>query len=252
MVKWRLMLTTLPFVFVLVAIKLGMNVGLNFDGMIEFSSIAVILTGGIFLIGFMLAGTMTDYKESEKFPGEIACSLEAIEEGLSHIAAAKQNVQVSETRTWIKELADTLNDWFYKKVKTDTVYDMLSQISRKAQPLDSTALAVRVQNELHALRKIVTRIEVISRTSFIQSGYALLDTIVVLVLLLLMVSKFDSILSEAIVTSFVSMIYIYMVRLIRDIDDPFEYEEGKEKGSAEVALFPLDEFRQRIQNRISL
>jgi len=249
MIKWRLMLTTLPFVLVLVAAKLGMDTGLHFGGMIEFSDIAIILTGGIFLIGFMLAGTMTDYKESEKLPGEMACSMEAMEEGLCHIAAAKQNIQASDARKWIRDLTDVINDWLYKKVKTDKVYAMLSQISDKIEPLDSTVLAVRVQNEIHSLRRMITRIDVISRTSFIQSGYALMDTIVALVLILLLIAKFDSLLSEGIVTAFVSLIYIYMVRLIRDIDDPFEYEEGKAKGAAEADLFPMEEFRQRVKSR---
>src|ERR1700712_1497500 len=32
----------------------------------------------IFMLGFLLSGTIADYKESERLPGELACSLEAI------------------------------------------------------------------------------------------------------------------------------------------------------------------------------
>jgi hypothetical protein len=249
MIKWRLMITTLPIVIILTAIKIGMDLGFNFAGLIKFSDIAIILTGGVFLIGFMLAGVLADFKESEKLPGDIMASLEVIDEGLCHISAAKQNVQVPEIRRWVMELADVIDDWLYKKVKSDKVYEAISQLSGKVRPLDSTALGIRVLNELNALRKTVTRIDVISRTSFLQSGYALLDSIVGLVLLLVMVSKFDSQISEGMVTFFVSLIYIYMIRLIRDIDDPFEYREGGQKGAAEVELFPLKEFRQRLQGR---
>ena len=58
--------------------------------------------------------------------------------------------------------------------------------------------------------------------------------------------RFGSTVSEIVVCSFVALIYIYMVRLIRDIDDPFEYEENGSKGAAEVELFPLEEFRERL------
>jgi hypothetical protein len=249
MVKWRLMLTTIPIVLVLTAVKIGMDLGLNFSGVIKFSDIAIILTGGVFLIGFMLAGVLTDYKESEKLPGELVCSLEVIDEGLCHIAKFKQNVQVQDIRRWVTDLSNVIHDWLYRKIKSDKVYEAIAEMSGNVQPLDSTAMGIRVLNELNALRKTVTRIDVISRTSFLQSGYALLDTIVGLVILLVMASKFDTLLSEGIVTTFVSLIYIYMIRLIRDIDDPFEYEEEKLKGAAEVDLFPLEEFRQRLKNR---
>jgi hypothetical protein len=40
--------------------------------------VASILTGIIFLLGVMLAGVLTDYKESEKIPSELANSLSSI------------------------------------------------------------------------------------------------------------------------------------------------------------------------------
>ena len=250
MIKWRLMLKTLPLVALITAIKIGLDFGLKFSGMIKFSDVAIIMTGGIFLMGFMLAGVLADYKESEKLPGELVCSMEVIDEGLCHIGIAKQNIQLSEIRKMVMGLADLINYWLNKKVKSDKVFDAIAQISVKVQPLDSTAISVRVLNELNTLRKTVMRIDVIKRTSFLQSGYALLDTIVVLVLVLLMFSKFETVISEGIVTFFVSLVYVYMIRLIRDIDDPFEYEEGKQSQAADVDLFPLEEFRKRLQARM--
>ena len=79
-VKWKLMLTTLPITLFILLLKLGIVHGLNYDGLVKFSEIGLVITGGIFLIGFMLAGTMADYKESEKIPSEIACAIETIED----------------------------------------------------------------------------------------------------------------------------------------------------------------------------
>lgn len=249
MIKWRLMLTTLPMVVIFIGIKLGVQFGTGFSGAIRFADIAIVLTGGIFLIGFMLAGTMSDYKESEKLPGEITSALEGIRDGLRHIAASKQNITEEEIRSTVLDLTNTIRGWLYRKAAATDVQEKIASLAAKLQPLDNTALGVRVQNELHAIRKATTRIDVIVRTSFLQSGYALMDSIVALVLVLLAIAKFDTIMSEVIVCSFVSLIYIYMVRLIRDIDDPFEYEEGKSKGAAEVDLFPLEEFKARLEKR---
>jgi hypothetical protein len=251
MLKWKLMLTTIPFVVVLVVVKLVLDLIFQVGGFIKFSDIAIVLTGGVFLIGFMLAGTMADYKEAERLPGELVCSLEAIEEGLCHIAVAKQNIGTQDAHKWVLELTHTVRDWLYGKLKSDKVYEAVSAISTKVQQLDATAIGVRVQNELHVLRRNITRIDVIVRTSFIQSGYALLDTIVLLVIVFVMLSKFETALSEGIVTAFVSLVYIYMVRLIRDIDNPFEYKEGKQKGATEVDLFPLSEYLERLEKRAS-
>ena len=46
------------------------------------------------------------------------------------------------------------------------------------------------------------------------------------------------------------LVNIYMYRLIRDVDDPFEYEDGKEPGVTEIPLFPITEYRERLQSRI--
>ena len=80
MLKWKLMLTTLPLVIAVTGLKAFLDFGLNFTGVVEFSDVGVVLTGAVFLTGFLLAGTMADYKESEKLPGDLSTTLETIEE----------------------------------------------------------------------------------------------------------------------------------------------------------------------------
>jgi predicted membrane protein len=84
MLKWRLLLTTLPVVAAVVSLKVLLDSVFRFNGIIDFTDIALVLTGGIFLIGFMLAGTMADYKESEKLPAELAAQLETLEDSIEH------------------------------------------------------------------------------------------------------------------------------------------------------------------------
>lgn len=83
MIKWRLMLTCLPITLAVVLLKIGVVKGLGYVGLVDFSDIGLVITGGIFLIGFMLAGTMADYKESEKIPAHMANSFESIEDTLT-------------------------------------------------------------------------------------------------------------------------------------------------------------------------
>ena len=58
MLKWKLIVTTLPFVVVAVAVKAFLQFGLHWEGIVDFSDISVVLTGAVFLIGFMLSGAL--------------------------------------------------------------------------------------------------------------------------------------------------------------------------------------------------
>jgi uncharacterized protein YqhQ len=72
---------------------------------------------------------------------------------------------------------------------------------------------------------------------------------VVVIIFLLMISKFKSVVAELVICAFVTLIYVYMIKLIRDIDDPFEYSGTG--GAADVSLFPLVEFEERIAQRVN-
>ncbi len=90
----------------------------------------------------------------------------------------------------------------------------------------------------------------ISRTGFLAPGYALLEVLIACIILILMIAKFKSTGAELVITFFVTLIYIYMYRLIKDVDDPFEYSESGEPGATEVPLFPLEEYMARLKSRI--
>ena len=42
-----------------------------------------------------------------------------------------------------------------------------------------------------------------------------------------------------------------MYRLIKDIDDPFDYDVNGASGAAEIELYPLFEYRARLEERIA-
>ena len=78
--KWRLMLSTLPLVAAILVGKFILQFALGLQGFVDFSDVGIVLTAGVFLLGFLLAGTMADYKEAEKIPAELASTLETLEE----------------------------------------------------------------------------------------------------------------------------------------------------------------------------
>jgi hypothetical protein len=252
MVKWKLMVATMPYVGAAVACKLILENVAHFPGIIEFSDVGIVLNGGVFLIGFMLAGTLTDFKESERLPADMACSLEAIEEAFVQASVGRQAIDVTAGRRAVLNVATTLNAWLHKKTEKSAPFEALSRLADALYVIEGHGAgphATRGLRDLSALRRTISRIDVISRTGFIASGYALLEVIAIAIVFLIMLSKFKSLVAELVLCAFVTLIYVYMIKLIRDIDDPFDYSETG--GAAEVNLFPLVEYQARLEGRLA-
>ncbi len=252
--KWKLMLTTLPFVAAVTALKAGVQFGLGFEGVVEFGDVGVVLTAAVFLTGFLLAGTMADYKESEKLPGDVATTLETIEELFVLATTNRPGLEVRALQRHVLTLTDAVREWLVKKRTTAQVFEALSAMNGVIQQLEAGGAgpyASRAVPQLLMLRRAVSRIDVISRTGFLPPAYALLEVLLTMILGLLLVAKFKNPVAEFILVPFVSLVNIYMLRLIKDIDDPFDFlPDGRKRGGAEVDLFPLEEYRARLASRV--
>ena len=80
MLRWKLLVTTLPFVVVVLILVVIRDAVLHIPALLDFGDIAPILTGAALLIGFMLSGVMADYKESERLPAQLVGALMALED----------------------------------------------------------------------------------------------------------------------------------------------------------------------------
>ena len=109
----------------------------------------------------------------------------------------------------------------------------------------------RAVPQLLMLRRSLSRIDVIVRTGFRPPAYALQEVLIVMIISLMMIARFKSVVAECLLVPFVSLVNIYMLRLIKDVDNPFDFEAGaRDHTSGEVALFPLDEYRERLAARL--
>jgi hypothetical protein len=252
MLKWRLLVTTLPFVAVALGLKLALSRWLGFQGLIEFSDMSLVLTAGTFLTGFMLAGTLSDYKEAEKLPAELACVLESIEENFAQAAAGRPTIDLQEQRRAVLETGTVLWDWLHRKRSSDDMFAALERLGDRITDLENHGAgphASRALREVHNLRRAATRISVISRTGFVAAGYALLEVLTLMIIGMTVVGRFKNFLTEVVLVPFITLIFVYMLRLIRDLDDPFDYAPDGSRGSVEVELFPLKEYLARLRSR---
>ena len=253
MIKWKLMLTTLPITLIFVLLKLYIVHGLQYEGLVRFSDIGLVITGGIFLIGFMLAGTMADYKESEKLPAELACAIETIEDTLLLGHSFKGGFDLSEARKQLNEVTESIINWFKFGGSEEEVFRRINSITSIALTMEKAsvgAICARITGEQHNLRKLFSRINVIKKTGFLVTGYALLEVLSVIIIGLLLVSNFENDTIAIIIVSFLTQIFVYMLRLIRDVDQPFEYSPNGVVRAADIDLFPLLDYDARAKKRI--
>jgi hypothetical protein len=78
-----------------------------------------IVAANVFLMSFLLSGVLTDYKESERLPGELAASLEAIADEVSVLYSSKKAPAAEECLREVLAVGEALMRWFYKQERTE-------------------------------------------------------------------------------------------------------------------------------------
>ena len=231
-------------------------VGFHITELIELSDITIIFTGAFFVFGLLLAATMTDFKESEKIPGEVASNLEAIKDWiyLAFKAPRTKGLPLSEEeldkkmlRNELVSLTDGIIQWIYSQKKdSKEIFPLLRKGNEIAyyfaeRGVDKEAIK-GIQENTNAMRKQLTRAYSISRNNFIKPAYILLKSILIIVFLLLLITKFKTFSADCFVTTAISFLLSYLYLLIVGLDDPFNIS----KGDTEVDLKPIDRFKQRL------
>lgn len=63
-------------------------------------------------------------------------------------------------------------------------------------------------------------------------------------------ANFATLAAELFLVCAITFLVTYLVLLIRDLDDPFDYDENGRRGSAEVSLAPLDWLVRRMAEEL--
>jgi hypothetical protein len=256
---WRLFWACLPVALVLTGVKLALEPLLGFKGLIEYNSdLNVLFTALVFIMGFILAGTIVDFKEAERLPGEIACQLEIMEDWFVEAAVmAERTPGYPAHAPTRRELLETVRGstqdvlaWMAGSDKrSEDIFPAVKRLDEQVKRMEAAGLdkiTVRMLGDINQLRKGVTRVYTIARTEFMGSAYALFEFFLAFVFVLLLLCTFRSPIVAGVVTSFLSLTYWYLYRLIRDIDNPFDFG----RGHTEVSLQPLERYALRIEARV--
>jgi hypothetical protein len=248
--RWRLVLRVAPIVAVVAVVKVAFH-ELGWDE-VELNPLYTgLVAANVFLLGFLLAGTLADYKESEKMPGDVAASVETIADECLILYRDKQAAPALECVRHLDELARSLLEWLRGRRQTDEVFQALSGLNQHFlafEPLTQPNFIVRLKQEQSAIRRMVIRIQTIRETSFVGAGYAIAEMATLLLVIGLLLVDIGSFFDALFLICIITFLLVYMIFLIRDLDNPFDYAGGA-NGAAEVSLHPIEQLERRLAQR---
>ena len=245
MKKWGLIFKVLIIVSILLVIKIFI---IRFDLDVASASplITALVGGVIFTIAIIFTGTLTDYKESEKIPGEMATSIKALyrDSMIIHLSDEKINADM---RVHIRELLNVINSnfrkncWDLKEINTsmNAINRDIDRLSEKNVP---PQFLVKLRSELTSIDRFANRIQTIIETSFIPAAYAIAELAVFAVLLVLLFVKTEAFYEGLALIGATSSLLIGLIMLIKDMDNPFEAGRNSYADVDLSILFELDKY----------
>lgn len=253
--QYYLVLAVLPLCVLVGALKYIFSYySLDFLPRSSMPIITSVLAGIVFFFGFILAGIISDYKEAEKMPIEITGSLYSIWREARNLPSEPFYSDVSKNVEHnILSFIEIFKTKYLIQKNTDSVLDSIDSFSEHFIKMDgkvSPPLMARMRHEQANLFKCVMKIAAIRETSFSKTAQALVKSLGLFFTIILMLIKLEHVLQGVLLIIFYSFILLSIIILIRDMDDPFEYEEGKEVID-EVDFNILYNFSYRIKNNIN-
>ncbi|MFA5746955.1 MAG: hypothetical protein WC926_02670 [Candidatus Paceibacterota bacterium] len=248
--KFKLAMRVLPILFIVAILKIIVHYyGLEFLALN--TVFTALISANIFLIGFNISGVLADFKEGEKLPGELASNIEAIADECVYVYKGKKAEAGREGFLYCVEFTDKTLDWLYKRVRTRTIMKMIASFTDRflaLEPFSQASSVSRLKHGQSEIRKATLRIHAIREIRFSEAAYTIAEIITFMLTAGMIFLKFDPFYEGVFLTIFVSFILIYMLLLIRDLDDPFAYYD-KKHSIEEVSLHSLENLKIRLEER---
>ena len=248
----RLFYRVLPYILALVIAKLVLH---RFN--LELLSINAIFSGligaNVFLMGFLLSGVLSDYKESERLPGDMAAMLATLADEFQSIHQRSRAPAALAALEYLHALGRTIHQWLHKTDRSRTVMGQISGLNDHflaLEPHTQANFIARLKQEQSALRRIIIRIHTIRETDFISSGYFIARTTTSFLLVGLVSARIEPFYESLFFLVVVSYLLLFLQFLIRDLDNPFGYNEAE--SSEDVSVKPLEDALADLQSRVAL
>lgn len=206
-----------------------------------------VISGVIFVIGFLLSATIADYKESERIPADIASTLEGMYEDALSIEQNYPKFKADKYREQLYAIArGYLVDLRSRSRKSTTRTELHNLNTLHAQMETAGVPAnfiVKLKQQQTVLLRHLFRVNYIQRITFVPSANILAWSIVVLAAILLLMTNMDPFVAGVVISGAIMFILAYVLQLISVIRTPF-HAEGKTRD--DVSLFLIERARDHL------
>jgi hypothetical protein len=242
--KWGLIIKASLFIIPLLGLKSVLHF-LNLEVISVGPVITALVAGVFFVIAIILSGVLSDFKESEKIPGELTVSIEALYKDTWLLG---NDGAVAEMLKHVRELTHIITTNFERKgswklTEVNAVIDQIDEDIRNFAGGNSpTALMLKLRNELGNIKRLSNRVEVIKEVSFLPTGHAIAEFATGCALLVMLLLKIEPFYEGLVLSGAIAIILISVVLLIKDMDNPFE-------GYAKIDLSHLHKLDKYLDSR---
>jgi len=247
--KWSIAFRILPVVAIFAVLKF-LSHRYSFDIMQLNGLFTTLVAGTIFLIGFLITGVLADYKESEKIPSEIAASLKSLFDDAYILYKSRNSEAARQLMAFQKTFVNSLIDWHYKKERTVAILSKVGMMSDYFSAIDKEGIQpnyiIKMRIEQDKIRNMILRIDTIRDTEFIGSSYAIVEAMWFAIALGLVIINIEPFYASLFFTALVMFLLSYMLLLIKDLDNPFDYYTHGE-GGTKISLKPVRDLETALK-----
>jgi hypothetical protein len=224
--NYRVALDTAVIVGAIVGLR-AVLFALGADGMSLSPLTSSIVAGGVFVMGLVVAGTLSDYKEADRAPADLATELYAILRECESINAVWGKPYMGFLRQRLIAVVTTLRADI-DAGNTRECQQAIEDLSESFLELENTDVPPtyigRLRLSQAGLRRAILRVYHLQREEFLPSAYAMVVSLEVIILGVVTVTDFGGVAQSLVTVGFLSFFFVYLLRLLRVIDKPFKVD----------------------------
>lgn len=241
--KWRIFALTLPLTILFALAKLLFHQ----QGweLWTFNALTSSLFGAAtFIIAFQLNGTLSDYRSSDSLLTQFCVSIESIQDSNLLTAKTHSDYDPQPLRQFLLSLAQDLRAALQTEQALQPLLVKVTDFHQLFAGAEKYASNISLmQTEQGKIRGIIMQIKGVRDSDFIQPAYAILELFTIASTIALLLIGSEEITESIVVSSLLFVVFLYLLLLIKDLDNPFQYGGFS---SVDYSLSVLDESIDRL------
>lgn len=252
LVKWGILIKVLPWTGLFCIFKFCMH-WLQWEPWAFDALTGALFSAATFVIALILSTTLGDYRACEGMPSQIANALETIHDTDRIVAIAHPTYDPQPLAHALANISQSILAWLHAGKEftvVDEAIDRLTPLLAEILVLDSCSeLVTHIHTEQAKIRSLARQMRGHRDTDFLGAAYVLLWLFSggsIVALLLIGADRFSENLT---VSTLMFTLFIYLLFLIEDLDNPFEYDG---KSSVDVSLSPLEHVSIKLDPNLKM